>query len=262
MKLLIPLFLLFVGLGLSAQQPSLRVEPANVVKEVVVDDLDEEYQDITSVTVTNKSGRTIQLVHRTQIKNAPKSWHYGIFSRRNQTAPYPMERADLDEGRPVRLSAGESASFAVVLEPDGISGEGTVEVEFSDMNVPGRILATAAFSTKILRRPKVDGANPPNLNTGAGQLSIPNRPTPTTVRLYPNPDQGKNFFVEAPPGTKIGRIEVANTLGNRLRTFTVDPGSAGYDVKDLPDGLYLVFIYDENGKKLKTLRLLHRRFGA
>ena len=261
MKLLLPLLFLFVSLGLSAQQSSLRVEPANVVKEVVVDDLDEDYQDITSVTVTNNSRRTIQLVQRTQIKNAPRAWNYGIFSRRNQTAPYSMDRADLDEGRPVRLGSGESASFVVVLEPDGISGEGTVEVQFSDMNVPGKILAKAAFSTKILRRPKVDAANPPDLNTG-GQPVITNRPTPKTVRLYPNPDRGKNFFVEAPPGTKIGRIEVANTLGNRLRTFNSDPGSAGYDIKDLPDGLYLVFIFDENGKKLKTLRLLHRRFGA
>lgn len=262
MKLILPVLSLFVGLGLSAQQLSLRVEPANVVKEVVVDDLDEDYQDITSVTVTNNSRRAIQLVHRTKIKNAPSSWEYGIFSRRNQTPPYSMDQADLDEGRPVRLNSGESASFVVVLEPDGTSGEGTIEVQFSDMNFPGKVMAKAAFSTKILRRPRVDATNPPDLNVGGGQPIITTRPTPTTVRLYPNPDRGKNFFVEAPPGTKVGRVEVANTLGNRLRTFTSDPGSAGYDIKELPDGLYLVFIYDKNGKKLKTLRLLHRRFGA
>ncbi|MEM6772266.1 MAG: T9SS type A sorting domain-containing protein [Bacteroidota bacterium] len=261
MKLLLPLLTFFVGSGLLAQQ-KLRVEPANVVKEVVVDDLDEDYQDITSVTVTNTSGRTIQLVQRTKAINAPGAWNYGIFSRRNQTAPYPMKQVDLDEGRPVRLGAGESASFVVVLEPDGISGEGTVEVQFSDLNVPGSTIATAAFSTKILRRPRVDATNPPALNSGNIQPVISNRPTPTTVRLYPNPDRGKNFFVEAPPGTKIGRVEVANTLGNRLRTFNNPPGTEGYDIKDLPDGLYLVFIYDKTGKKLKTLRLLHRRFGA
>lgn len=259
MKLLLPLLLLLIGTPLTAQL-SLRVEPANVVKEVVVDDLDEDYQDITSVTVTNTSGRNIQLVQRMRIQDAPTRWEYGIFSRSNHTAPYPMSRRDLDEGRPVRLSAGESATFVVVLAPGGISGAGTIEVEFSDFSVPGKVITNAAFSTKIIRRPRVNATNPPSLNTGG--TSSPDRPVPTTVRIYPNPDQGKNFFVEAPPGTTIGRVEIANTLGNRLRSFSADPGEVGYDIKDLPDGLYLVFIYDRNGKKLKTLRLLHRRFGA
>lgn len=262
MKLLLLTFFSSFGLLLAAQPSSLRVEPANVVKEVVVDDLDEDYQDITSVTVTNTSRRDVQLVHRAVVKTAPRSWNYGIFSRRNQSAPYPMDRVDLDEGRPVRLGPGQSASFVVVLQPDGISGEGTVEVVFSDMNVPGRTLSTAAFSTKILRRPQVNASNPPNLGSDNNLRPAPtSRPTPTTVRLYPNPAR-ENFFVEAPPGTRIGRVEVANTLGNRLRKFNGPAGPDGYDIENLPDGLYLVYIYDENGKKLKTLRLLHRRFGA
>ncbi len=254
MKLLLPLLTFFVGLSLSAQQLSLRVDPANVMKEVVVDQLDDDYQDITTVTVTNRSNRSFDLVQRIQVKNAPRGWNYGIFNRKNQAAPYPMGRADLDEGRPVRIGIGETATFVVVLEPDGIGGNGNVEVLFSALNAPGKILAEASLSVKIMPRA--------NMNSNAGSPAVSNRPTPTTVRLYPNPDRGKNFFVEAPPGTEIGRVEVANTLGNRLRKFTSDPGKAGYDIKDLPDGLYLVFIYDKNGKKLKTLRLLHRRFGA
>lgn len=262
MKTLLLLLFSIFGLTLSAQPSSLRVEPANVVKEVVVDDLDEDYQDITTVTVTNTSRRDVQLVQRAEVKTAPRSWAYGVFGRRNQLAPYPMDRTDLDEGRPVRLGAGQSASFVLVLQPDGISGEGTVEVVFSDMNVPGKTLATAVFSTKILRRPRVDAGSPPDLGTeAASRPAAASRPTPTTVRLYPNPAR-ENFFVEAPPGTDIGRVEVANTLGNRLRKFNGPAGPDGYDIENLPDGLYLVYIYDKNGKKLKTLRLLHRRFGA
>lgn len=257
MKLLLPFLIFFVGLSLSAQQLSLRVEPANVVKEVFVDKLDNNYQDVTSVFVTNRSNRTIQLVQRVQVKNAPGNWNYGIFNRSNQTAPYPMSQADLDEGRPVRLGAGETVTFVVVLEPGGTSGRGTVDVLFSDLGSPNKIISEASLTTKIVRQ----SSPSPNLSNSGAQPVV-NRPTPTTVRLYPNPDRGKNFFVEAPPGTEIGRVEVANTLGNRLRKFTNDPGKAGYDIKDLPDGLYLVFIYDKNGKKLKTLRLLHRRFGA
>ena len=68
--------------------------------------------------------------------------------------------------------------------------------------------------------------------------------------------------MEAPPGTKLGRIEVSNTLGNRLKRFDRPAGKDGYDVEGLPDGLYLISIYDDKGKKLKTLRLLHRQYGA
>jgi len=57
-------------------------------------------------------------------------------------------------------------------------------------------------------------------------------------------------------------VEISNALGNRLRKYDRPDGKQGYDVENLPDGLYLISIYDDKGKKLKTLRLLHRQFGA
>ncbi len=257
--LLLSLFSLYV----LAQGTVLRVEPGNVVKEVVVDDLDKDYQDITNVTVTNVSGRTIQLVQEQLVGSKPRAWKYGTFSRRSRTAPYVLSEDDGHGDSPVRLAPGESASFYIVLQPEGISGEGTIEVRFSDLTVPGNILATSTFATKVIRRPRVNAATPPSLplSTAAYEAAAANRPVPTDVRLYPNPAY-ERFFVEAPPGVKLGKIEVANTLGKRLRTFDRPMGKDGYEIQDLPDGLYLVSIYDSQGKKLKTLRLLHRRFGA
>lgn len=249
----------FSGLVYS-QNEILRVEPANVVKEVLVDDLDEDYQDITTVTVTNDSRRTIQLVQRQLVAKKPNAWSYGTFSRRARTSPYVLAEAEQESGRPVRLAPGESANFVVVLQPDGISGMGTVEVLFSDLTFPGKTLAKGTFSTKIMRRPQVDASDPPATGSQAAAPSE-SRPVATTVRLYPNPAR-ERFFVEAPPGTRLGRVEVSNALGNRLRKYDQPAGKAGYEIEDLPDGLYLITIYDKSGNKLKTLRLLHRRFGA
>ncbi|MEM9261534.1 MAG: T9SS type A sorting domain-containing protein [Bacteroidota bacterium] len=259
----LPLLLLFslFSMFAFAQSSALRVEPSNVVKEVVVDDLEENYQDITNITVTNTSRRSIQLVPQQVVKNKPSAWRYGTFSRKKVTSPYVMAEASEDNRRPVRLAPGQSASFYLVLQPDGISGEGTVQIRFSDLTVPGRVLASASFSTKILRRPKVNAQQPPKLSQENTLISTSGRPTPTTVRLFPNPARDR-FFVEAPPGTKLGRVEVSNTLGKRLLQFENKPGPNGYEIEDLPDGLYLISIYDAQGKKLKTLRLLHRRFGA
>ncbi|MEM9528475.1 MAG: hypothetical protein AAGA31_17815, partial [Bacteroidota bacterium] len=68
-----------------SQSSALRVEPSNVVKEVVVDDLEENYQDITNITVTNTSRRSIQLVPQQVVKNKPSAWRYGTFSRKKVT---------------------------------------------------------------------------------------------------------------------------------------------------------------------------------
>lgn|GEM_PF-1137150 len=238
-----------------AQTSDLRVEPANVVKEVVVENLDKTYQDITTITVTNESLRTMQLVREQVIIGKPSVWRYGIFNRRTRNAPYQLSNSSPDAGDPILLSPGESMVFHVVLQPEGLAGDGRVEVRFTDLTVPGRLIGKAVIASEIVHRTSVS----PAPNSGGGAEN--SRPVPTTVRIYPNPAR-ENFFVESPPGTRVGRIEISNALGNRLRKFNRPSGKEGYNVSDLPDGLYLISIYDKQGKKLKTLRLLHRQFGA
>ncbi|MCX8209732.1 MAG: T9SS type A sorting domain-containing protein [Lewinella sp.] len=240
-----------------AQQNVLSVEPANVAKDVVLDNLDKDYQDITTVTVTNNGSRTLQLIKKQVVIGKPRAWRYGTFSRRNQNSPYVISQANQDTGRPVTLKPSESASFQVVLEPAGIVGDGRVEVQFFEISSPGKMLGKATVTAEIIQRSGSGPANP--TQSGSGNFS--SRPVPTSVNLFPNPAR-ERFFVEAPPGTNIGRVEVSNALGNRLRKYDRPDGKQGYDVENLPDGLYLISIYDDKGKKLKTLRLLHRQFGA
>ncbi len=228
----------------------LRVEPAEISKEIVVDNLDEDFEDITSVVVTNNSNRTIQLVRDAVRRRQPSAWSYRTLDRLSRTAPYVMSESEQSNGRHIPLSPGQSATFYIVLRPDGVTGRGTTEVRFTDLTFPGTTLATAAVSTTLTQR-QVAEQDPP------GET----RSTPTAVRLYPNPAT-ERFFVESPRGTTIGRVEVTNTLGRQVRSFQGDAGPTGYDIRPLPDGLYLITIYDDQGKKLKTLRLLHRQFGA
>lgn len=253
------LFLLVSSFVCFAQSSDLRVEPANVVKEVVVDDLDADYQDITTVTVTNTSRRTIQLVKEQVVIGKPSVWRYGVFNQRNRSSPYQLSASDPNASKPITLSPGESAVFHVVLQPEGLVGDGRIEVRFFDLTVPGKQLGKAVIASEIVER---TGTAPTATEDNSSESSGGDaRPVPTTVRIYPNPAR-ENFFVEAPPGTSLGRLEISNALGNRLRKFDRPPGKDGYNVSDLPDGLYLISIYDKQGKKLKTLRLLHRQFGA
>ena len=254
MKLALTLFFVLIQLFCFAQANDLRIEPANVTKEVVVDDLEKGYQDITNITVTNVSGHAIDLVRKQVVGKKPKLWDYGIYSRRNAgSSPFVVPENDNEADRPVRLGPGESAAYAVVLNSAGKVGQGSVGIIFADKNLPGVNLGTANFTTRIVRRNTTE-------NAGGGVPRI-RRPVPTTVSLYPNPAR-ERFFVEVPTGVRLGRVNVANTLGKQLKSFPKSNGKAGYDIEKLPDGLYLISIYDDRGKKLKTLRLLHRRFGA
>lgn len=247
MKLLYPLILCLVCLAapVAAQgNDGLRVEPAAIDKEIAVDNLDENFEDVTAVVVTNISGRTVSLARRTIDGRHPGVWRYTTLSPGRRGIPYVSD-ANADD-RPVTLATGESATFYVVLRPEGVAGSGTTELRFSDLTVPGTTLGSATLSTRISRTATETEAQGP----------------PTAVRLYPNPAVDR-FFVEVPRGVDLGRVEVTNTLGRRIKRFErPSEGSDGYDISKLPDGLYLISIFDDSGKKLKTLRLLHRSFGA
>lgn len=227
----------------------LLVEPAEVTKELQLDYLDEDFEDITSVAVTNNSGRTIQLVRETVARRQPSSWSARALDRDSRATPYVLTQDEQDSGRRIRLAPGQTATFYVVIRPDGVAGTGVTDIRFSDASLPGTVLGTASIQTIVAQRGN---------DTGSSEAE---RPMPTVVRLYPNPAVD-NFFVEAPRNVRIGRVEVTNTLGRQLRAFTGEAGKDGYDIEDLPNGLYLISVYDETGKKVKTLRLLHRRFGA
>ena len=253
MKTVYLLFAILLASCLRAQDGGvLRVEPAEISKEVTVDNLEEDFEDVTSVVVTNNSGRSIQLVRQRVRRNQPAAWTYQALDRMSRTTPYVVTAGEQENGRSIPLAPGQSATFYVVLRPDGVAGSGSMELRFSDQTVPGATLATARVSTVVRQRATTAASTP---------QEVPSRTPTTAIRLYPNPAT-ERFFVETPRGTTIGRVELTNTLGRQMMSFDGPADANGYDIRKLPDGLYLISIYDDAGKKVKTLRLLHREFGA
>ena len=250
MKTTLLLFVALLGLPCLGQDRVLRVEPANMEKDVVVEKLDPDYQDVTTVTVTNVSDRTLRLRRFPNVIGKPTEWDYAVFNQVGRTGPYLMQTAREQLNRSFSLAPGATASFQLVLEPDGATGDGRVEVRFTDANSPEVVLGKATVTTEIIRRGNAGGAG-----------GLNRRPAPTALRLYPNPAR-ERFFVDIPNGVDLGRVEVSNALGKRLRKFDGADSKDGFDINNLPDGLYLISLYDSQGKKLKTLRLLHRQFGA
>lgn len=252
MQHLFLLLFLTCGTLAFAQGTSLRVEPSSVVKDVVLETLESGYQDITPITVTNNTEKTMRVVQRQSIIGKPSSWRYGTFNPRSRGGNFVLALADRESGRPVTLPPGESAVYYVVLEPRGVAGDGRVQVYFSDLNT-GRQIGEARVTSEIGRQ----GAAAPVVRSAPPVRSV----QPTEVRIYPNP-ASERFYIETPPGVRIGRVEGINAVGRRVINHTRPAGAEGYPIDKLPDGIYLISIYDDKGRRLKTLRLSRGRSGA
>ncbi|MEM9836448.1 MAG: T9SS type A sorting domain-containing protein [Bacteroidota bacterium] len=248
-KLPFSLYFMLLAFVLHGQDALITLTPNQVVKDISVSVLDLDFEEISTVTLYNGSDRDLQLQWSKKVLAAPSVWETLICSKTPNYAPFQTEANNnlQEDKRPFRLGAGQSLDFYLILRPNGTTGKGTFQLAFADITQAGRPLATATFDLEVSRK--------------TSQPLATNPSKPKTLRIFPNPAID-NFFVEMPSNKRQGKVEVINTLGRKLKTFTQPAGPEGYDIKDLPEGIYLINIYDETGKKLKTLRLLHRRFGA
>ncbi|MEL6276543.1 MAG: T9SS type A sorting domain-containing protein, partial [Bacteroidota bacterium] len=208
----------------------------------------DEFEDISTVKVYNRSNRELQLLWDKQIEGKPGAWELLFCSKSPNFAPFRNTlNSNLEEDRhPIRIGPGEEAEFYLILRPNGEVGKCRVKVPFSSLAQPGHQIGSAIFDLKVSRR--AEGAT----STTTGRKSL---------RVYPNPAI-EQFYVETPNSIKLGKVEVYNTLGRKIKTFDRPPGPDGYPIDELPEGIYLINLYDDHGKKLRTLRLFHRRFGA
>ena len=145
--------------------------------------------------------------------------------------------------RPLNLSANQQSTFDVHLynninatPPGDMAGDSAViEICVFEANNPANEQCTTL--TFICDR------------TSAVEDEIGSR---EELVLSPNPTNG---YFKVANNDKIGKVEVINIIGAKLKTFDTRESSA-YDVSELPSGIYLVRLYDKNDSRvLSTLRL-------
>jgi hypothetical protein len=74
------------------------------------------------------------------------------------------------------------------------------------------------------------------------------------LTIYPNPTAE---YIGIMNDDNVQFIHVYNLVGKKIETFEAESG-AKYDVRDLPNGLYLIQVVGKNNKILTTQRL-HKR---
>ncbi len=78
--------------------------------------------------------------------------------------------------------------------------------------------------------------------------------TKKNVRLYPNP---AILYFEVQGTEEVRKIIVSNIFGQKIKTFSAQKDKR-YDIEDLPMGVYLVQLFDEQNKIISTKRLSKR----
>lgn len=245
MKQAILLTYLFLCVLAVSAQPLLRVEPSVLRKDVSVDLLDVSYEEVSKVSITNTSSRFLQVRWDRLVVQQPGNWEVSICDDLRTYPPFVNSNLDLGFGvnSPIELSPGESFDLYLNVKPYGSAGRATIEIPLSLLTDPGKVVQRAVFHVGI------DDRQRPTRQASESR----------SATLYPNPAVDR-FYVNLPAGQELGRVEIYNTLGRRVRNFPHTQDGLSYDVSGLPEGVYLVSLIDRSGKVIKTMRLLHRNF--
>ncbi|MCE2963422.1 MAG: T9SS type A sorting domain-containing protein [Sphingobacteriales bacterium] len=75
------------------------------------------------------------------------------------------------------------------------------------------------------------------------------------IQVYPNP--ASDYIIVSSPSSIVNKVELHNQLGQKTISF-VDNSNQGYriDVRDLSEGIYIIFLLDKSGSVLKSEKLV------
>ncbi|MCF8247173.1 MAG: T9SS type A sorting domain-containing protein [Saprospiraceae bacterium] len=85
--------------------------------------------------------------------------------------------------------------------------------------------------------------------------SEPTGTLPVKISIYPNPATN---YISVNKDENLKEISIYNLVGRKLKTFEEIEKDEHYDVSDLPNGMYLVQVIDNNKKIVTTQRISKR----
>lgn len=240
------ILLLIVGVcwlvGLQGQT-SLTIEPAMVKKQVMADLSDLGYEEVIKVVISNPTDETQELRWDKVVEYQPYSWESQVCDKVASYPPQVVTNFDPLQGMraPIILAPGEEFDLYLTILPYSTTGQIKIEIPFRPIDDPETIVGKAVFQINI-----IDEREQSSRNRGT-----------TRARLFPNPVIDRFFVAGAPD---LSRLEVFNTLGSRVKVFNNPQPGDSFFVGDIPQGVYLVSLVDEQGNVVRTIRMLRRDF--
>ncbi|MCB9080815.1 MAG: T9SS type A sorting domain-containing protein [Lewinellaceae bacterium] len=226
----------------------LQVLPAQVItispaqtKKAFTTDLSDPYLDLeVYATIKNVSADTIHLKWSRLELDRPSSWQTQVCDGITCYEPFVSTNIDpqYQLNDPVTLKPNESREFILHVLPGGTPGTGLIDIDFFLTNKPTERLGTMSFVVEV-------------------QALVTSSYTPRVIdviRVFPNP---ADDYFQLTDYRGVDRLVIYNILGIPVRQFLVGPGQR-YSIGNLPDGMYLVSLINNQKGALKTIRLSKR----
>ena len=184
----------------------------------------------SQVMLTNETTRTLRLQWRRDLSELPADWQGWVC---DPNRCYTAFTAKNPATAPVVLLPGESVPLSAHIRPNEVDGVGAFRIELYEVDRPQRTVAELSFEFTI--RP----------------IQRPSAPVSTEIRMYPNPSTGRITLTN---DDQVDEIHVYNIIGRKVKSFPRVEGKP-YDVRELPEGIYMVSLVSKEFGVLKTIRL-------
>jgi hypothetical protein len=232
-------FLLLIPFILGAQDV-LTVDPNPYIESFEVDLSDNWSEPIAHAYITNETSEEFLMRWDRVVIDAPAEWEYRVCDG-NQC--YGLSTStNWEIGNPAfqipdTLSANEvESTLDLHVLPRGVAGVGTIHVNLYNADDPEELVTTAVFEVTI---------------SGVSSVSEQER---QRLQVFPNPTDN---FIELSNTDVVDQVLVYNLLGKQVRSFDVVK-SEKYSLIDLPNGIYMVSLLNNEEGILKTVRVSKR----
>lgn len=239
--LLLSLYILVLTIPAAAQSLSniVSVSSTSVEKKFITDLRDASLILEMRSKITNTSNQTISLKWNRLVINQPFEWETQVCDKNSCYLPGFNTNYDPAAGIivPVTLAPGASFDLVIRIFPNKTAGTGVFDVDISTTSKPNQILSTVSFSTVV------ENVQLMNVVTNKNDLKI-----------YPNPTSD---YFEIVSNNLVQKVVLYNMVGRKIQTYEASMNRR-YNIADIPSGVYLVSLLDENNNVLKTLRISKR----
>lgn len=228
-KYLLSILSIFVmTLAVNAQDFVINPNPAEAIGDDTTFIIKAE-----SVKLLNNTNAVAELRWRRIIVDRPDGWVIRVCDK-NLCYGGSVDECPNDPLDYVYMDPGTSGDMYVQASPFGIPGTATVNIEVFYASDPSTVLTTGVYTFEAR-------------STTTSTTDFEKQ----AIRIYPNPTTDQIKLTE---NDLVKGLTVYNIVGRKVKSFVASP-DASYDISDLPTGVYLVGLLDEDNQVLKTLRV-------